>query len=453
MDAPRATGTPAPRRARAWLPTLAVAAGCVVALLVWRWAFYEQSHPVVDHVAYEVQAERLLDGDLFLPATDDAPEWAVRFTAPTEDGRVFKYLPGTAALGAASLWISDGFDLALVATLVGLVVATSGVAGRLGWSPGRRALAAGLVGASPVVLSNSSVLLSYLPALALCTGALWMVLAATGAPGAAPAAGAAEGRTNLSWVLAGGAGLVLGAALTVRQLDVVAWIVVLGFWCAVAPTGDRGPSERWWRTGAFVVGLLPGVAGVLALNHVLTGDVLELPFTVVSPDDGFGWGNRRVLAGDALESFDALEGLRATPRALFDLAMWTLAGPALAVGAALAVWRGRRSPVHLLLLALGASIPVAYLFHWANAHAVQAGFYMEVGPFYLLPCVVPLALLGVEGLAALPRRAVLTGVGVAVVVQAAFLAEHLSNRWEVEHATASFAGVVAADVHGAARTS
>jgi hypothetical protein len=246
-----------------------------------------------------------------------------------------------------------------------------------------------------------------------------------------------------------GAGLVLGAALTIRQLDVLAWAGVLVVWCAVAPAGPASP--RWARTGALVLGLLPGVIGVAALNHVLTGDALEFPFTVVSPDDGIGWGLRRVLPGDALESFDALEGLRATPRALFDLAMWTLAGPVLAVGAVVAAWRRRRSPAHLLLVALAVVVPLAYLLHWANAHAVQAGFYMEVGPFYLLPCTIPLVLLGIDGLASLPRRAVLAGLAVALVVQGAFLAEHLSNRWEVEHADGPVAVVASVDVHGAVR--
>ena len=66
------------------------------------------------------------------------------------------------------------------------------------------------------------------------------------------------------------------------------------------------------------------------------------------------------------------------------------------------MWVRRRSPVHWLLVVLAGSVPLAFLFHWANAHAVRGGFYMTVGPFYYLPCVPPLVLLGVEGLAAFP---------------------------------------------------
>ena len=54
---------------------------------------------------------------------------------------------------------------------------------------------------------------------------------------------------------------------------------------------------------------------------------------------------------------------------------------------------------------------------------------MTVGPFYYLPCVPPLVLLGVEGLARLPRRAVIVGVAVVLLVQAAFLTNHLRDQW------------------------
>ena len=173
------TGSRARMVARSWGPTAAVIAVCIGLLFVWQAAFYAHHHPVIDHVAYREQAEQLLDGQLSMPLDADAPSWAVRFTTPTDHGRVFKYLPGTAAIGAVSLELTGDVGLALAASLGLVVLATSGIAGRLGWSPKRRVLAALLVGASPVMLSNSTVLLSYVPSLALTLTAVWMVLAAT----------------------------------------------------------------------------------------------------------------------------------------------------------------------------------------------------------------------------------------------------------------------------------
>ncbi|HEY6533860.1 MAG TPA: hypothetical protein VIY72_16245 [Acidimicrobiales bacterium] len=410
LDAPRTRAF-----VRAWGPTAAAALVCVVAVLVWRPAFYGDRHPVVDHIAYTEQAEQLLDGNLTLPDDADAPEGAVRLTAPGDDGRLFKYVPGTAAVGAASLWLTGGDGLARVGALVLLVVATAGVAAVLGWSPWRRALAAVLVGASPLVLSIDAVLLSYVPAVALSMAALWLVLLAT----------VRESSVRRTLVLLVGAGLVLGAAFLVRQIEVLAWLVVLCGWCALR--AGPAPTRRVVQVGAVLAGTVPGLVVLLLFNRAVTGDAFTLPFTVVSPDDGLGWGLRRVLPDDALETFRLVDGIRTTPRATLDLLMWTIAGPALAVGAVVALWTQRRDPTRWLLAALAAAVPLAFLFHWANAHAVWAGFYMGAGPFYYLACVPPLVLLGIEGLARLPRNAVVAGVAVVLVVQTAFLADHLQD--------------------------
>jgi len=420
--------------ARAWAPTLVATAACIALLFVWQAAFFREHHPVIDHVAYREQAEQLLDGHLSMPLDVDAPTWAVRFTAVTDNGRVFKYLPGTAAIGAASIGLTGDVGLALASSLALLIVATSGVAARLGWSPMRRGVGAFLVGASPVVLSNDTVLLSYIPALALMTAALWLVLLATGTGdetidrvAAGPdAADRHHGRRAL--MLLAAAGLVLGLALLVRQIEVVAWIAVLAGWCLLRPGVDG--RTRVLRTGTLLLATLPGVALVLAVNRHVTGSAFEFPFTLVSPDDGMGWGLRRVLPTDALEHFGLVDGLRTTPRAAFDLVMWTLAGPALAVGVVITLWVRRRSPVRWLLAALGGVIPLAFLFHWANAHAVRGGFYMSVGPFYYLACVPPLVLLGVEGLARLPRRPLVAGLVVVLALQGLFLADHLRAPWD-----------------------
>ncbi len=415
------------RRLRPWGPTLLVAGVCVAVLLGWHGAFYDTRHPVVDHVAYEVQAEQLLEGHLVVPDDVQLPPAVAPFTAPAPDGRAFKYLPGTAAVGAASIWLSGDIGLALAATLALVAVSTSGAAGALGWSPSRRALAAALVAASPVVLSNGAALLSYVPALACLTTALWLVLAATG-PHRRPHGDPLDLAVRPAAALAGvtAAGLLLGATLLVRQVEVVAWIGVFVIWCALRPGAT--PRTRGLQAAALLAGTVPGVVAVLVLDHHITGNALQIPFTLVSPTDRIGWGSRKVFSTDAAETFTLVKALRTTPRATFDLLMWTLLGPALAVGAVIATWVRRHSPAHMLLVALGLIIPVVFLFTWANAHAVQAGFYMRVGPFYLLPCIPPLVLLGVDGLAQLPRKALGLIVVAALALQLPFLVDHLGDQ-------------------------
>jgi hypothetical protein len=114
--------------ARAWAPTLVAMAACIALLFVWQAAFFREHHPVIDHVAYREQAEQLLDGHLSMPLDADAPQWAVRFTAVTDNGRVFKYLPGTAAIGAASIELTGDVGLGLAVSLGLLMLSTSGVA-------------------------------------------------------------------------------------------------------------------------------------------------------------------------------------------------------------------------------------------------------------------------------------------------------------------------------------
>ena len=389
---------------------------------------------MIDHVAYREQAEQLLDGHLSMPLDDDAPSWAVRFTTVTDHGRVFKYLPGTAAIGAASIELTGDVGLALAGSLGLVVLATSGVAGRLGWSPqpagGGRA-ARRRVARGPLQQHRPAELRALAGAVddRRVDGARRHL----DRPAAPPSPTSPDDHDRPRsptgdrhrLLLLAGAGLVLGFALLVRQIEVVTWTARARRLVPAAPRRPRA-GTRVTQAATLLVATIPGILVVLAVNRHVTGDPLQFPFTLVSPQDGMGWGLRRVLPTDALETFHLSDGVRTTPRASFDLLLWTLAGPALAVGAAVTIWVRRRSPRSTGCWSCWpASIPLAFLFHWANAHAVRGGFYMTVGPFYYLPCVPPLVLLGVEGLARLPRRAVVAVVAVVLLVQAAFLTNHL----------------------------
>jgi hypothetical protein len=421
---------------RQWGPTAGVVGASLVALALVASVVYGDFHPIVDHVVYEAQAEALRDRSLTLPVPSEEAGPLV-FTTVRGDEVVAKYLPGTAALGVVSdAVVGSPWALAAAGSLALLVVATSALARGAGLGAWGRAGAAAAVGLSPVVLALDSRLLSYVPGLALAVTATCL---------------AVEGvrRDRTAWFLAAGA--VLGLTLFFRQLEVVAWGVVLVawlVWSATRPFEDE--HARGWpagvrRAGMVALGGLPLVVGVLVVSWGITGSPVRLPFVVVSPDDGPGFGLRRALDTDPFQSFDFVGALRAAGSGSWFLLPWTAAGAALVVGAALALRRSVRTPVVVLLVGLAAVVPVAYLFQWSHKNALRGGHYDAVGPFYLLFVVPPLAILGLLGLRSMRRRGLAVAlVLAAIVLQSVVLWNPLARQQDVAEAWASFSDEVSA---------
>jgi hypothetical protein len=409
-----------------WLPTLLSAGIALVALAVAATWVYDDFHPSIDQATYAAQADALRHGDLTIPDSGDLP---VVFTAPTSEGLLAKYLPGTAAIGATSDALVGGTWLAQGAILVLLVVATAGVAAEAGLGARSRAVAGLLVGLSPCILALDARLLSYVPGVALATAAAWAVLAG--------------GRLDRAAVVAAG-GLTLGAALLVRQLEVVAWAVVLVVWLA-ATAGSRPVALR--RVATFLVAVVPGVALVALYDLAVTGSAWKLPYTLVSPEDGPGFGPRRALVTDPFFEFDLLGGLRAAARSPELLVTWIALGPLVAIGAVLALRRPDRPRVVALLVGLVAVIPLVFVVQWSHKNALRGGHYDTIGPFYLVFTVPPLVVLGVVGWRWVARRRpswLAATVVVVVAVQVALLWAPLQRQVELDRAWASFGAELAA---------
>jgi hypothetical protein len=410
-----------------WVPTIVAAVLSVVALVVVANVVYGSFHPSIDQATYAAQADALRDGHLTIPDTGGLP---LVFTAPTDEGLVAKYLPGTAALGAVSEAVGAGTWLATGASLVLVVVATSGIAAEAGLGPRSRALAGLLVGLSPCILALDARLLSYVPGVAVATAAVWIVLA-----------GVRLGRTGLIAV----AGLVLGAALMVRQLEVVTWVVVLVAWLAVT-AGSRAVALR--RAGALVAAIVPGVVLVALYDLAVTGSAGRLPYVLVSPDDGPGFGLRRALVTDPYFDFDLVGGVRALTSSPGLLVTWIALGPLVALGALLALRRPARPRIVALLVGLAVSVPLVFVVQWSHKNALRGGHYDTIGPFYLLFAVPPLVVLGVVGWRAVARRWptwVRAALVVAcVAVQVGLLWSPLQRQLELDDAWERFDREVAA---------
>ena len=116
---------------RRWWPLAVVAVlSAIVAVVISRTLFPAGS-PNLDEVAYQAQANALVDGRLTLPTEEFVPSFRPYLSGIDGDAVVFKYQPLWPALMAASQW-STGSTLPLRALLAALgVVACAAFANEL----------------------------------------------------------------------------------------------------------------------------------------------------------------------------------------------------------------------------------------------------------------------------------------------------------------------------------
>jgi hypothetical protein len=375
----------------------AVAAGIavVLALTVFRHGSIDN-----DDGVYLLQARALLHGRLTVPMPANAEASQPWFFAITSHGYVSKYLPLVAALYAVGLGLF-GSVVPLLAVLAFLLPLCVWALAREVGLPRRRAiLATALVGLSPAVLVQGGLVLSYLPFLILLTIG-WLLLLRVARSG--------------SLVCAALFGLVFSVAVSFRQLDPVLLL---------------GPAAVWvawrlrWRPlvrpllGA-VVGALPVAVLVLAYDAHVTGSALRLPFGLLSPNDKPGFGVRQLVPEDPRRHFGVLQGLYgALEHFLHEPLGWVI-GFVLVVP--LAFWNLRRTgaantPVRVLSTSAAVFVLV-YLGFWGPWNAsVLWGGPRDVGPFYALPILVPLAFAAVSWWPTDRRRVLAMGLLGAVAL-------------------------------------
>jgi hypothetical protein len=351
-----------------------------------------------DEALYRLQAQALAGGHLFPAASDPAGSYAPWLAVPVDAHYVLKYTPFVPALFALSLLATGGYAaaLALVAATAVVVTYRLGVAlfddRRVG------AVAATLFAASPLVVLLSGMLLAYLPVLALVELAVLGLLAGL--------------RSGRPWPLVG-AGLAAGIAGAVRPFDVLVLLLPLAGWATAV-----GGGRRWWLARWLAAGFAgPGVA-LLAFDAAATGSALQLPFSYLESEDAMGFGVRRLYPSDRAHHFGLADGLASVGDHLWLLGGWTCGGVILLGCAIAAVARRRVSGPGLALGAGVLLLLVGYVGFWGAWNAAELwGGIRYVGPFYGLPVLAALVLLGARGLVDLaavrPRLAGAAGVGAA----------------------------------------
>jgi len=353
-----------------------------------------------DEAINRLQADALAHGHLFPPATA-LPDSFRPWLAAVEGGHyVLKYTPVVPAMMAVSQLLTGGSALYLAAIAGMTVVITYLLAVEVLADRTEALVATSLVALSPLVVVQSGLLLSYLPNLLLLEVFAWSLLRGLG-----------RGQNRLLAL----SGLAFGLAFFARSFDAAVFgaPVVLG----ALLLRSRRPSVG--NVVTFLVPAAAALAGFLAFNRAATGSALRPPFSLLEPNDAVGFGMRQLYAEDRPRRFGILQGLSGATAHGALLNTWVAGGTILLVLAVATLLRRQVRGVAWSFVAVGVLLPLSYLFFWGPWNAtVLWGGTRYVGPFYFLPLVLPLGLLGGRGLVDLYRRRAAVGVAIAAAMLA-----------------------------------
>jgi len=357
----------------------------VVAALVSRRLFPLLSSDN-DEAIYRLQAQTMAHGHLFPAAPAPPASFTPWLAAVVGHHYVLKYTPFVSGLYALSLWLTGSFVPAMALVAAAAVWVTYALANELLGDDWAAALAAIVVGASPLVIVQSGLLLAYLPTLVLLEAFAWALVRGM--------------RTQAGWTVTA-SGAALGLATATRTYDAVLLAGPIVAWAGAAIVRCRHLRlAGWWLLGA----LLP-LAVLLAFDAAATGHALHLPFGLLEHSDALGFGRHRLYPGDQAHKFGVRQGWAALRTHLWLLAQWCFGGLVLAVLAVMSLVRGRVSPPAKALLVGALFLAVGYMGFWgAWAAAYLWGGVHYLGPFYLLPVLMVIAILGAAGMMDLLRR-------------------------------------------------
>lgn len=402
---PVVAGRSAGRRARS-VSVLVV----VVALAAGLWAVvasrvvFPQLSSNDDEAVYLLQADALRQGHLFPPAAAPAEAFRPWLSVVRGARYVPKYTPVHAGIIAAARWLvgTDRAALFLIAALV--VLSGSWLAWEVVGSARVAVAAAGLLALSPLFLIQSATYLSYLSTLAFLQGFAAAFVRGTR-------------RGSPRWVVV--AGLLAEVAAFARPFDAV---LVSGPWLAWWAWSRRHqPRRLLGDAGWLAVGAAVPLVAMAAYFSAATGSPLRSPFSLLDAKDTLGFGARRMFAAQPATAFTLQRGVLGVVRHLVVLSFWS-AGGLILIGLAGRALRHLRGPARALA-ATAVTVPAGYLFFWGIYGATQWGGPWRFGPFYLVPVLSPLTVLGAAGLVRLWRADRLLGAAAvaAMVVVSGFV--------------------------------
>jgi hypothetical protein len=351
-----------------------------------------------DDSVYVAMARLLETGAVTLPADSDAfRPWA---SAVVGDRVVLKYTPPWPAFIAAGDLVTGSPRAALAVSAAAAAVLVALLTAEVLRDRVVAVTAGALFALSPVVVVQSGTYLPYLFSLALGLGAAVLLLSGTRL-GSTP-----------RLVAAGG---VAGVAAFARPFD--ALLTVAPFAVAVLLARERGGLSRLGVVLRVAAGALPVLALTLVYNAVVVGGPFRLPFTVTGPQDTFGFGERGVFPEYTVD-FAPADGVTGLLDSLRAMPGWVFGGVVLVALAVFGLVR-TRGPARWAVASLAAVVPLGYLPFWGPwATTAQWEGVQLFGPFYHLPVVVPLTVLGAAGLVELGRLTTVAAQALAAVAAA-----------------------------------
>jgi len=369
--------------------------------------FYSNNH---DEPIYILQAQALAQGRLVLPRPPHEEFFKIWFVA---DGGIIKYTPVHAAFLALGLKLFGSMRAALGWVAVGNVLLLYRLSRELYRSKRVAATTVIFFLCSPFFLIQSATFLAYTSTLLLhlTFALLWL----------------RGGRRHAPHLLVG-AGLALGLAFFSRPYDALLF---------AAPFGMSFIQESRLKLGLlklrgffwFLLGLTPLLALVLFYNYFVTGQPLRFPFTLWDAQDTLGFGRR----GQQAVLYSLPAAIEALGHSLWQLNLWVGGGSILLILAlAQFVWR---QPYQREIAWLGILFifPAGYFFFWGSyVMAVRWDGAEYLGPFYYLPVLIPLAMLGARGLLTLFQHRCRAALGLTVlmvIVNGGLVAYHLAQNY------------------------
>jgi hypothetical protein len=397
------------------LDRLSIAAGSIAALAAvvvfvvaaTVFAYHSSNH---DEGVYLLQAALLLEGQLELHAGELAGAFRPWFFIE-DGGRLYpKYTPVPAAMFAVSMGLFGEPRVTLAAVAAGNALLAYCL-GSMAFDRRVGVVAAALFAASPMALVTTATFLPYAPTTFL--NLLFAVAYLRGVrDGSVAAAGVAGVAIGLAFFARPFTAVLFAAPFVCHALyRVGASVRDDGLLGGGSPAG-RALSDPIRRHGLTAAVGLAFVGLTLAYNLRMTGSPFVFPYEAFAPQDGPGFGTRRIL-GHSIEYTPAL-ALEANGHALWYFATrWFVAGPIgtalAALGLAVAGRRWLRSRLRgdasrsfgrtagVLVAGLFVTVPVGNLFFWGNYNVLATmddptdGLVSLFGPFYHFDLLAPLS--------------------------------------------------------------
>jgi 4-amino-4-deoxy-L-arabinose transferase-like glycosyltransferase len=379
------------------LGLVAVAISLVTRHLLFPALSWNRDEPV-----YLWQMETLRAGRFTTP-DGGFPEFFHPWLSAARDGALFSHFTlgwPLALLAGDVLFGTPDAALALGALLT--VLGTYALARELTRDHGLSLLAAVVMTASPVLVAQGGVYLSY-----LFTTGLGLLFAA------ALLSGVRLGRPLRIVV----AGALVGWIFLTRPYDAILW--GLGATAYLVWRRRRHLRTLLPVAGWLALGAAPFVLASLVYNAAVVGSPLSFPNTASDPLDTFGFGDRRIMPGFGRTNFgfgDAIEGTGKNAKAFASFAFGGLLGVLVAF---VGIWKVRRDRRLLPLLTLSIAFPLGYLAFWGvHVSALTSNL---SAPIYYIPVYATVSILMAIALRALWRRRRILAVALVGVLVVATL--------------------------------